>query len=437
MERAEELTAVLPQQSAAANDFAKLAALLESGALTRGFEAAKTQVLHTSVAATTTTTTATMVIGLPVDAALTTTTTTVIGLPMDAALVQRSVDGAAIVHRPFSAEEKSLRSKHNATLPMQNVAFNPPPLQWKLHEDVEVSFDLTIDAPTRVWVMWAHCPHGASDEVQPGTTRVTRSFVVDRAALVKQVIFTVGIGSDEKEYTYMLPEVVYLNDTSSGIDLFREIPQPVTLIGTSFPPGATISQIQNDYFHLSDDRDEIEAYNDLGVRYTYDLNTDAWLKILTDWARVPEQTQFIRRGRGEGCIVLRVPFVARGKISKIGFALEECDAAAFGPSWAVNVDVRKMCDVHQHFWGPRHGDDRGPRPEHYDEPYEAGVVINLEKPVSWDTLDEGPGVYALGPDGLPVQNEDWRRLEAKLRQTPDRTEHDPTPLRECSCCVVM
>ena len=71
MERAEELTAVLPQQSAAANDFAKLAALLESGALTREqFEAAKTQVLSTSVAATTTTTTATMVIGLPVDAAL-------------------------------------------------------------------------------------------------------------------------------------------------------------------------------------------------------------------------------------------------------------------------------------------------------------------------------------------------------------------------------
>ena len=95
---------------------------------------------------------------------------------------------------------------------------------------------------------------------------------------------------------YKLLEAVFLNDTGSGIDLFRDS-AAVTLIGTSFPPGATISQIQNDYFHLSDDRDEIEAYNDLGVRPA-DLNTDAWLKILTDWDRVPEQTNSFAGGAG-------------------------------------------------------------------------------------------------------------------------------------------
>lgn len=224
---------------------------------------------------TTTTTTTPTTITTTTTTTITYATNTYIGLPCEPEVVRRSEDGATIVHRPFSAEELHQRAAHNSTLPVQNLEFSPPPLQWRLNEDVDVSFDLTVTAPAQVWVMWAHCPHSGSDEVPAGTTRVTRSFVVDQAALVKQLLFAVGIGGKETEYTYKLSEAVFLNDLTTGVDLFQQIRQPITIIGTSVPPGSTISQQRQDFSHLLKGDSDYFDYNSLGIRYQYELATDA------------------------------------------------------------------------------------------------------------------------------------------------------------------
>ena len=77
-----------------------------------------------------------------------------------------------------------------------------------------------------------------------------------------------------------------------------------------------MSQDRSHYYHLDDD----EAYHSLGLRYAYELHSDAWLRVVTDWDAICEQAVFHRRGAGEGCLILPVPFVKRGAVTKIGFA---------------------------------------------------------------------------------------------------------------------
>jgi len=81
--------------------------------------------------------------------------------------------------------------------------------------------------------------------------------------------------------------------------------------------------------------------------------------------------------------------------------------------------------------------------DHGPERYESGVVLHLEQPITWgypdgvDPWTPEKKVYALGPDGDPVENQDWRSLEARLRQEPARTEFDPTPLGGGGCCALL